>query len=64
MILINSKACHVTYIRMMALLVNQCYIIDNMLGEARTGARARASPSMLSKCLFPFGTSTSGVNFV
>jgi hypothetical protein len=28
-----------------------------MLGEPRTGVRARASPSMLSECLALYGTS-------
>jgi hypothetical protein len=28
-----------------------------MLGEARTGARAHASPSMLIECSAPYGTS-------
>jgi hypothetical protein len=34
----------------------------SMLGESRTGARARASPSMLSECLAPYGTSLAEQN--
>jgi hypothetical protein len=28
----------------------------SIIGEARTGARARASPSMITECLAPYGT--------